>query len=75
MALDDGAFLTKAQAMCRSKAAYISRREAIALLRRHGLQAHPYPCPWCGNWHITTYNRARGKAFSRRLSRLLRDHA
>lgn len=70
--LDDDSFLAKAQAMCSTKAAYTTRPEAVALAKRRGLAVTPYLCPWCGHWHLTSYDRARAKAFNRRLKRLLR---
>lgn len=78
LALADDAFLTKAQAMCSTKAAYTTRTEAVTCARRHGYAVTPYRCHWCGYWHTTSYDRARAKAFTRRLKRLLRlphDHA
>ena len=73
--LDDSAFLAKAEAMCPTKAAYTTRPEAVTFARRHGYAGTPYHCPWCGYWHITSNDRARAKAFTRRLSRLLRSQA
>ena len=73
MELDDATFLEKARAMCGTKAAYTTRPEAVAFARRRGFQAQPYTCPWCGDWHLTSHDRARAKAFTRRLSRLLRS--
>jgi hypothetical protein len=70
--LDDAGFLAKAQAMCSLKAAYVSRGEANAFAKRRGYALAPYLCPWCGHWHFTSYDRARAKAFTRRLKRLLR---
>lgn len=70
--LDDDAFLARAQAMCSTKAPYTTRPEAVAFAKRHGFSGAPYHCPWCGHWHLTTYDRARSKAFTRRLSRALR---
>lgn len=70
--LDDTAFLAKAEAMCSTKAAYTTRPEAVALAKRRGIAVTPYLCPWCGHWHLTSYDRARAKAFNRRLKRLLR---
>jgi len=71
--LDDETFLAKAQDMCKSKAPYTSRSEAVTLTRRHDYPLTPYACPWCGHWHLTSYDRVRAKAFNRRLKRLLRD--
>ncbi len=73
--LDDDAFLAKAEAMCSTKAAFTTRPEAMALAKRRGYTVTPYLCPWCGHWHHTSYDRARAKAFNRRLKRLLRDPA
>lgn len=70
--LDDAAFLAKAEAMCAGKAAYTTRPEAVTFARRHGYAVSAYLCPWCGHWHLTSYDRARAKAFTRRLKRLLR---
>lgn len=70
--LDDAAFLAKAEAMCPTKAAFTSRPEAVTFTKRRGYSGAPYHCPWCGHWHLTTNDRARAKAFSRRLSRALR---
>lgn len=70
--LPDEDFLARAQHMCSTKAAYVTRTEAVTFNRRHGYAAHTYLCPWCGHWHHTTYDRARSKAFTRRLKRLLR---
>lgn len=70
--LDDDAFLAKAEAMCSTKAAYSTRPEAVAFSKRRGIAVTPYLCPWCGHWHLTSYDRARAKAFNRRLKRLLR---
>lgn len=73
--LDDDAFLARARDMCASKAAYTTRAEAVTFAKRHGYALSAYRCPWCGHWHLTSYDRARAKAFKRRLSRLLRDPA
>jgi hypothetical protein len=73
--LDDDAFLAKAEAMCSTKAAFTTRPEAMALAKRRGYTVTPDLCPWCGHWHHTSYDRARAKAFNRRLKRLLRDPA
>ncbi|MFZ9655505.1 MAG: hypothetical protein ACO29V_07660 [Limnohabitans sp.] len=73
--LDDDAFLEKAEAMCATKAAYTTRPEAVAFAKRRGFASAPYHCPWCGHWHLTSYNRARAKAFTRRLKRALRTEA
>lgn len=73
--LDDAAFLRRAQDICTTKAAHTSRAEAVAMTKRHGFSGTPYMCPWCGHWHTTSYDRARAKAFTRRLSRLLRAPA
>ena len=48
---------------------------ATAAMRRGSYNGTPYRCPICDAWHTTTYDRARSKQFSRRLSRLLRDTA
>lgn len=72
LSLPDSDFLTKARAMCRCKAAFVTRAEAVALTRRGQFKGTPYLCHWCQQWHLTTYNRARAKQFTRRLSRLLR---
>ncbi len=71
--LSDADFLQRAQAMCRTKAAYCSRAEAVAFTRRRGYAETAYSCPWCYQWHLTSYDRARSKAFQRRLKRLLRQ--
>lgn len=70
--LPDDEFLAKAAAMCATKAAYTTRPEAVAFTRRRGFSGSPYRCPWCAHWHLTSYDRARAKAFTRRLSRLSR---
>jgi hypothetical protein len=71
--LSDADFLDRAERMCSTKVPYTTRTEAATLTRRHGFCGTPYRCPWCDHWHITTYDRARAKAFTRRLSRLLRS--
>lgn len=73
LSLADSDFLAKARAMCRCKAAFVTRAEAVTLTRRGHFKGTPYLCHWCQNWHLTTYNRARAKAFTKRLSRLLRS--
>jgi hypothetical protein len=70
--LPDDEFLARAEHVCSTKAAYVTRAEAAAFSRRHGYSASAYRCPWCGHWHHTSYDRARAKAFTRRLKRLLR---
>jgi hypothetical protein len=70
--LPDSAFLAKAEQMCASKAAFTTRAEASAFTKRSGYNQAAYRCPWCHNWHLTSYDRARAKAFNRRLRRLLR---
>lgn len=70
--LSDEEFLKRAKHMCTTKAAYVSRAEASTFTRRRGYAMSAYHCPWCGYWHLTTYDRARAKAFTRRLKRLLR---
>lgn len=73
--LSDADFLAKAQSMCPTKAAYTTRAEANTTVKRAGLAATPYLCPWCNHYHLTSYDRARAKAFNRRLKRLLRVQA
>jgi hypothetical protein len=73
LSLPDDAFLTKARHMCSTKAAYATRAEAVTFTKRRHYALSAYLCPWCHHWHLTSYNRARAKAFKRRLSRLLRD--
>lgn len=70
--LSDADFLQRSAAMCSTKAAYSSRPEAVAFTRRRGYAGTAYSCPWCSHWHITSYDRARAKAYQRRLKRLLR---
>lgn len=72
LALTDSAFLAKAEQMCSTKAAFTTRSEATAFLKRSGYNQAAYRCPWCNHWHLTSYDRARAKAFNRRLRRLLR---
>jgi len=72
-ALSDAQFLARAKAVCTCKAAYTTRTEAATFVRRRGYTGEPYLCPWCQLWHLTTYDRARAKAFRRRLKRLLRS--
>ena len=60
--------------MCATKAAYTTRAEAVAFTRRRGYTGSPYSCPWCGFWHITTYDARRAKAFQRRLRQAMRNH-
>jgi hypothetical protein len=47
---------------CRSKAAFVSRREARAV-SRHGRHANgqlaPYHCGWCQLWHVGHRRRRR----------------
>lgn len=69
---DDAAFLHHAEAICRTKAAYTSRAEANTFARRRDYPLQAYRCPWCGLWHHTSLDRAKAKAFNRRLRRLLR---
>lgn len=73
LALSDADFLASSRSMCPTKAAYTTRREAVTLARRGHYATSPYRCPWCGYWHLTSYDRARSRAFTRRLSRLLRS--
>lgn len=73
LTLDDAAFLAKAEAMCATKAAYATRPEAMTFARRRGYSLTAYLCPWCGHWHHTSYDRARAKAFNRRLRQALRE--
>lgn len=58
--------------MCATKAAYTTRAEAVSFIKRRNYALSAYLCPWCDHWHLTSYDRARAKAFKRRLSRLLR---
>lgn len=70
--LTDAEFLTRAREICATKAAYTTRAEAVTFARRRNYALNAYLCPWCDHWHHTSYDRARTKAFKRRLSRLLR---
>lgn len=70
--LPDDEFLARARDMCATKAAYTTRPEAVTFAKRHGYAVSAYLCPWCDHWHLTSYDRARAKAFNRRLRRLLR---
>ena len=72
--LSDDDFLSRAKQMCATKAAYVTRAQATATTKRFRYPGTPYLCPWCSQYHITTYDRARAKAFMRRLSRLLRTN-
>lgn len=71
--LPDDAFLSRARAMCKEKAAFVSRAEATAMIKRHHLGGTIYSCPFCDYFHITTKDRRQCRAFTRRLSRLLRE--
>lgn len=75
LTVDDETFLDRARAMCTTKVPHPNRQAASAALRRGAYTGTPYRCPICDAWHTTTYDRARSKQFSRRLSRLLRDTA
>lgn len=68
----DSDFLARSRHICATKAAYNTRPEAVTFMRRRQYTGTPYACPWCGFWHITTYDRARARAFTRRLKRLMR---
>lgn len=70
--LSDADFLRRSEAMCNTKAAYTTRSEAVAFTRRRGYAEIAYACRWCDYWHLTSYDRARTKAYQRRLKRLLR---
>jgi hypothetical protein len=70
--LSDADFLARARDMCATKAAYTTRAEAVAFAKRRDYAVSAYLCPWCHHWHHTSYDRARSKAFNRRLRRLLR---
>lgn len=71
-ALSDDDFLAKAKNMCATKAGYVNRAQATSTTKRFKYPGTPYRCPWCSQYHITTYDRALAKQFTRRLSRLLR---
>lgn len=70
--LSDADFLTRARQMCATKAGYTSRAQATSTTKRFKYPGTPYLCPWCSQYHITTYDRALAKKFTRRLSRLMR---
>jgi len=66
-------FLANAERICKTKASFVTRAEAKAMLKRHNHQGQPYLCPWCNNWHITTQDRGKARRFKRRLSQLRRS--
>jgi hypothetical protein len=65
--MTDAEFLEHVRSICPTKACYSTSAEAKAMMRRHQFSGRPYACPWCDFWHITTLDRVRSKAFSRRL--------
>jgi hypothetical protein len=71
--LPDDVFLARARAMCKEKAAFVSRAEANSMMKRHHMDGTVYSCPFCDYFHITTKDRRQCRAFTRRLSRLLRE--
>ena len=71
--LGDDEFVSRARGMCREKAIYVNRVAAKTQQRRHGFNNHIYKCAICGHYHLTSYPKARAKAFNRRLRRLLND--
>lgn len=44
---------------CTGKHAYVSRSEARKMARMRNLNTPPYPCPHCGNWHLTSTRKFR----------------
>jgi hypothetical protein len=65
--MTDAEFLEHVRGICPTKAVYSTSAEAKAMMRRRQFPGRPYACPWCDFWHITTLDRVRSKAFSRRL--------
>jgi hypothetical protein len=41
-------------ANCEAKSAYPSEDRAMAFANLHGLRQHPYRCPVCDQWHLTS---------------------
>lgn len=45
--------------ICRRKARYPSREEALAAIAKSGWELHPYRCDRCQQFHLTS--RTKGK--------------
>ena len=71
--LNDTEFLARARGLCASKAAYVNREQATAMLRRLHYQGNPYKCAICGEWHVTTFDKRRSRQFAKRIRNLLRN--
>lgn len=42
------------EAQCEGKRRYDSVGDVARALRRPGHKAHPYRCPYCQGWHVST---------------------
>ena len=73
MQLGDEDFLTRARSSCTHKAAYSTRAEITTYLRNRDFPGTIYKCPFCNQYHHTTYDRCRSKAFTKRVRRLIND--
>lgn len=60
--------LDHATDMCLGKACFVTRREAMTLLKRNGFRGKPYQCQLCGFWHITSKNKGHSNRARRRIS-------
>lgn len=41
---------------CTGKSAFVCRAEAVKHVSVNRL--HPYRCPWCAHWHLSSLNKA-----------------
>ena len=72
LSLTDEQFLRRAQNICATKAAYVTRAEAVTAMKRGSFKGKPYLCPFCGHYHCHTQGGHYARAFTRRLSRIMR---
>lgn len=50
-----------ARAACNSKAQYVTRAEAKALLRRNNFNGTIYACKFCSYFHFSSFNKKKFK--------------
>jgi hypothetical protein len=64
---DAEVLIKRVSGACASKAAYATRSEVSTFMRRGDLNGMPYPCQFCGFWHVTTMSKKAQKTLTRKI--------
>jgi hypothetical protein len=64
---DAEVLINRVSGACASKAAYATRSEVATFLRQGDFNGMPYPCQFCGFWHVTTMSKKAQKTLTRKI--------